>query len=124
MFQVDFQVRDYECDAQGIVNNAVYQNYFEHARHLFFQQKGINFMEITQQGIWVVVYRAEIDYLIPLTHSNSFQVGVEFERLSKASGLFNQNISIKNDIFTRGKFYIAALNANKKPINLDKLGIQ
>jgi len=28
-FKVDFEVRDYECDLQGIVNNAVYQNYLE-----------------------------------------------------------------------------------------------
>ncbi|MBU2223338.1 MAG: acyl-CoA thioesterase, partial [Gammaproteobacteria bacterium] len=31
VFSVDFKVRDYECDMQGIVNNAVYFNYLEHA---------------------------------------------------------------------------------------------
>ena len=29
-FEIEMQVRDYECDIQGIVNNAVYQNYLEH----------------------------------------------------------------------------------------------
>jgi acyl-CoA thioesterase FadM len=39
-FRLDFEVRDYECDLQGIVNNAVYQNYLEHTRHEFLKQKG------------------------------------------------------------------------------------
>ena len=32
-YELAFSVRDYECDLQGIVNNAVYQNYYEHPRH-------------------------------------------------------------------------------------------
>ncbi len=31
-FLLAFELRDYECDLSGIVNNAVYQNYLEHAR--------------------------------------------------------------------------------------------
>ena len=34
-FSIDLAVRDYECDLQGVVNNAVYFNYLEHARHAF-----------------------------------------------------------------------------------------
>ena len=36
-FQLEFQVRDYECDMQGHVNNAVYLNYLEHCRHEIYQ---------------------------------------------------------------------------------------
>jgi hypothetical protein len=36
IFELPFKVRDYECDIQGIVNNAVYQNYLEHTDMSFW----------------------------------------------------------------------------------------
>ena len=33
IFTHEMKVRDYECDLQGIVNNANYQHYMEHSRH-------------------------------------------------------------------------------------------
>ena len=55
-------VRDYECDMQGVVNNAVYQNYLEHARHECLKACNIDFAALTRAGIHLVVVRAEIDY--------------------------------------------------------------
>ena len=40
IFEEKFKVRDYECDLQGIVNNANYQHYTEHACHEFFLSRG------------------------------------------------------------------------------------
>ena len=42
-FELTLDVRDYECDLQGVVNNAVYQNYLEHARHQYLQSLGLSF---------------------------------------------------------------------------------
>ena len=44
-FEIELQVRDYECDIQGIVNNAVYQNYLEHCRHKFLNSVGLDFTQ-------------------------------------------------------------------------------
>ena len=35
IYQLDFKVRDYECDLQGIVNNVNYQHFYEHTLHEF-----------------------------------------------------------------------------------------
>ena len=45
-YRLQFEVRDYECDLQGIVNNAVYQNYLEHARHQLLKSIGVDFAEV------------------------------------------------------------------------------
>jgi acyl-CoA thioester hydrolase len=91
-FKLPFEVRDYECDFQGIVNNAVYQNYLEHTRHMFLKQEGVDFVDLSRNGINLVVVRVEIDYLYPLRSSNQFYVGLNFERLSRLRFGFRQDI--------------------------------
>ena len=36
------KVRDYEVDAEGIVNNANYLHYLEHTRHEFCEEAGLS----------------------------------------------------------------------------------
>ena len=66
IFSTEIGVRDYELDCQGIVNNANYQHYLEHTRHLFCEWAGFSFKEMHDQGIDPVVNRIEIDYKVPL----------------------------------------------------------
>lgn len=72
IFELLMEVRDYECDLQGIVNNAVYQHYFEHTRHKFLSSKGISFAELHQRGIDAVVVKVEISFKQFLLPDTSF----------------------------------------------------
>jgi len=96
IFSAGFKVRDYECDLQGVVNNSVYQNYLEHARHEFLIARGVNFAELTAQGIHLVVVRAELDYRRSLKPGDDFHVTVSCEMQGKIRMVFLENI-IKND---------------------------
>lgn len=80
-FELEFQVRDYECDLQGIVNNSVYQNYLEHTRHEFLKTIGLNFKELHEKGVFAVVARADLSYKTPLRADDKFVVrtGVEHQ---------------------------------------------
>jgi acyl-CoA thioester hydrolase len=91
-FKVDLEVRDYECDMEGIVNNAVYMNYLEHARHAFLKHKGFDFAALIQKDIHLVVIRIEADYLYPLRSGDRFYVTASMERISKLRFGFLQNI--------------------------------
>jgi acyl-CoA thioester hydrolase len=87
-----FEVRDYECDLQGIVNNAVYQNYLEHARHQFIKSRGLDFSEITKQGIQLVLIKAELEYKRSLQSGDHFYVQTRIERTSKLKLTFYQKV--------------------------------
>lgn len=90
--ELEFKVRDYECDMQGVVNNGVYQNYLEHARHEFLQAHGINFAQITAQGINLVVIRAELEYRKSLASNDRFIVRSQLRRVSRIRFEFLQDI--------------------------------
>ncbi len=91
-FALTLAVRDYECDLQGVVNNAVYQNYLEHARHQYLQSLGLSFARFHQQGHDLVLTRAEIDYKAPLRSGDRFTVELRLERESRLRFCFVQDI--------------------------------
>ncbi|MBB5638459.1 acyl-CoA thioester hydrolase [Pedobacter cryoconitis] len=80
IFEIQLKVRDYECDIQGIVNNAIYQNYLEHARHEYLQSKNISFKQLTADGILLMVSRIEMDFKRSLTSGDTFLVKLKIER--------------------------------------------
>ena len=91
-FKIDLQVRDYECDMQGYVNNAIYQNYLEHARHEYLQRLGLNFAILAKQKVNLVVIRAELDYKFPLRSGDHFWIGLNLGRVSKIRFKFWQDL--------------------------------
>jgi acyl-CoA thioester hydrolase len=116
-YSLQMSVRDYECDVQGIVNNSVYQNYLEHARHVYLKEIGINFAEYAQRGIHLVVVRAELDYKTPLQSGDKFNVSVRMVRESPIRFAFLQEISRVSDnrLVLSAKIIGTALNTNGRP---------
>ncbi len=89
-------VRDYECDIQGIVNNANYQHYFEHARHQFLRSKGVSFAALHNKGIDVVVAQVEINYKTPLRPNDEYECTLRVEK-QLIKYVFIQKIFRKTD---------------------------
>ena len=91
-FELTAAVRDYECDLQGVVNNAGYQNYLEHARHKYLQSLGLSFAAFHRQGHDLVLTRAEIDYKAPLQSGDRYTVKLRIEKESRLRFRFVQDI--------------------------------
>ena len=91
-YNLKFVVRDYECDLQGVVNNANYQHYLEHARHQFLISKDISFVQLHDEGIDLIITKVEIEYKFPLRSRDEFVVTVEIQREGNARILFVQDI--------------------------------
>jgi acyl-CoA thioester hydrolase len=72
IFETKMMVRDYECDIEGIVNNANYLHYTEHTRHLFLKACGLSFAEMHRKGVDAVVARMNLQYKTPLRCDDEF----------------------------------------------------
>ena len=91
-FEVELAVRDYECDLEGVVNNAVYLNYLEHARHDCLHRYGFTFARLVEQGCHLVATHLEIDYKAPLRPGDRFVVRTGLRRHSRLRFAFDQEI--------------------------------
>jgi acyl-CoA thioester hydrolase len=90
-YELEFKVRDYECDLQGIVNNSVYQNYLEHARHEFMLSINLDFADLFKRNIAAVVARVDLSYKTPLKSGDRFAVRLRVEH-EGVKYLFYQDI--------------------------------
>lgn len=123
LFSIAMQVRDYECDMQGIVNNAVYQNYLEWARHEYLRSRDTDFADLTARGIIVVVIRAELDYLRSLRSRDSFQVTVAVRQTSPLRLVFDQTIVLQGsgEPVLRASITATTVNERGRPYFHDDL---
>ena len=96
IFETSMEVRDYECDIEGIVNNANYLHYMEHTRHLFLKSRGLSFAEMHNKGVDAVVARMNLQYKTPLRCDDEFisRLGLRKEGLRY---VFNQDIFRASD---------------------------
>jgi len=91
-YSIELTVRDYELDMQGIVNNSVYQNYLEHARHEFLHHQGIDFADLTERGVILVVKSIAMDFKNSLRSKDKFKVIVETYKDGHLKLIFKQTI--------------------------------
>ena len=91
-FELKLSVRDYELDSFGVINNAVYQNYLEHARHKFLESHGLELTAYFEQGLSPVITKAEIEYRSSLKSRDDFVVSLELGLLTKVKFIFLQEI--------------------------------
>lgn len=96
-YELQMKVRDYECDIQGIVNNSVYQNYLEHARHEFLLANNVSFADLHNIGIDAVVARVEMAFKTPLRPGDEFLVKLYVAK-EGFKYVFHQAIYRKSDM--------------------------
>lgn len=80
LFEMPIKVRDYECDAQGIVNNANYLHYLEITRHDFCEVAGFTFRQMHESGLDPVVRKIEIEYISSMTLGETMISKLRMER--------------------------------------------
>jgi acyl-CoA thioester hydrolase len=112
---LEFTVRDYEVDLQGVVNNANYQHYLEHARHEFLLSKGISFARLHDEGTDLIITKVEIEYKYPLRSRDRFIVKTGIRKEGYIRLVFFQDIFRLPDelLIVRAKITGAATQKGK-----------
>ena len=109
-FETRMEVRDYECDIEGIVNNAEYLHYLEHTRHLFLKHCGLSFAEMHRKGVGAVVARMTLQYKAPLRCDDEFVSRLRIEK-EGVRYVFHQDIirACDNKLSLRAKVELVCL---------------
>ena len=97
IYELEMKVRDYECDLQGIVNNANYQHYLEHTRHEFLTSLGMSFAQLHEEGVDPVVARITIAFKTPLRSGDEFISKLYLEK-EGIKYVFHQDIFRASDM--------------------------
>ena len=127
---LELEVRDYECDHQGIVNHSVYLNYLEHARHKAFEQY-FQIPALSAQGIYLVVAEIQIRYLCALRPQDRFTVYSSFalqgrfrlnfeQSIAETANRAGKNILPQNEDVLRAQVCVAAVE-NGRPCPFSKV---
>lgn len=108
-------VRDYELDTQGVVNNSVYQNYLEHARHQFLKKLGLNFNNLHKNGVDAVVHKIELEYKKPLMGDDAFVVRSAIRQKGHVRYIFDQDIYRQPDdvLILKGEVTTVFMNGGR-----------
>lgn len=120
IYKYKMKVRDYELDAQSVVNNANYQHYYEVTRHEFLENCGVSFIELHNLNIETMVYSVSIKYRKPLLASDEFYCTIESLEKKGIRYFFNQKIIRISDNTTCSEARIEVVCVtNGKPIRPD-----
>ena len=97
LYTLEMETRDYECDIQGIVNNANYQHYLEATRHKWLQLEGQSFRRWHEAVMDVVVAEITMKYKTPLHGQEAFLSCLNVRR-DGARFIFEQDLYRKADM--------------------------
>jgi acyl-CoA thioester hydrolase len=85
-------VRSYECDSYGHVNNAVYLNYLEVARHEMLAALGMDYAAMRAAGFGLVVARIDIRYRRPAVAGDVLTILSRAVKRLRVGGIIAQRV--------------------------------
>jgi len=109
--ECSLQVRSYECDSYGHVNNANYLNYLEFARYEYLKDIGFDYVQAVEKGYGLFIARIEIDYKKPAITDDVLTVKTWPIKKGAVSGTMAQKISRGDEVMIEAIVTWAFVNA-------------
>ena len=120
IFKITKKMFYHDTDAGGVVYYGNYLKYLEEGRTEALASLGIRTRELTEQGVWFVVARVEVDYKSPARYQDKIEVNTQIEKVGRSSILFDQKIKIDERDLILAKITLVCVNESFKPISIPK----
>jgi len=101
--ECSLQVRTYECDSYGHVNNANYLNYLEYARYELLKDVGFDYEKAINAGYGIFISHIEIDYKKPALTDDQLVIKTWPVKKGAVSGTLAQEIRRGDDLLAEAK---------------------
>ena len=119
--ECSLQVRTYECDSYGHVNNANYLNYLEFARYELLKDIGFDYPGSIKAGYGMFISRIEIDYKKPAVTDDCLTIKTWPIKKGAVSGTLAQEIHRGDDLLVEAKVTWAFVDAKTGlPVRIPK----
>jgi acyl-CoA thioester hydrolase len=116
--ECSLQVRSYECDSNGHVNNANYLHFLEFGRYEFLKTIGFDYPAAIKAGYGVYVARVEIDYKKSAFTDDLLVIQSWPVKKGAVSGIIAQKILRGSDIIVEAKVTWAFVDSRGVPVKI------
>ncbi|MDK2799734.1 MAG: acyl-CoA thioester hydrolase [Clostridiales bacterium] len=121
--ETKIKVRYVETDQMGIVHHSNYFAWFEVGRTEFFEETGLSYREIEEQGIFFPLIESACQYKEGAKYQDEIIIKTWIQALGGVRATFYYEVIREKDYKTlaTGKTVHAFVNRAFKPINLKKV---
>ncbi len=112
------RVRSYECDSYGHVNNAVYLNYLEYARHQYLKDIKLPIEELHAGGYGMWIVELQIRYRRPALMDDELTIITRPLKRMRLSGTLHQRILKGSEEVAEAEVKWACVDARGRPVPL------
>ena len=111
-------VRSYECDSYGHVNNAIYLNYLEFARHSYLHDNGVSVAELRASGHGLLVARVDIQYRRPAYTDDRLVIRTRAVRKMRIGGVLEQTVLRGEEVVATAQVAWVCVDGRGRPARL------
>lgn len=118
VYRTTIEVRGYELDSYGHVNNAVYLNYLEHARWKMLENSSVTRARMKEWKRWPVVASIEAKYLKPAFMGEQLEIETEALELRRVSLTARHTIRRNGETIFQASVGLVIVNENGRPAEM------